>query len=215
MEHAKTVAVTISRQMASGGSFVAHSLARRLGFRYVDGEIISTAAELIGVKVEELSAMDERIPTLLQTMFEVFAYGTPETAYCPPAGRVFFDMEVQEVEARVIREIADHNNAVIVGRGSFYLLKQHPGLLNVFIHAPLEFRIKRLMECHRGFNEDEARTAIEESDSRRRKFIHRLTGSEWSDATNYDICIDTSRISLQKAIDLLVNLAEVACVNMH
>lgn len=207
MQKDKTIAIAITRQMASGGSYIGHSVARRLGFRYVDGEVLYRAAKVMGVKVNELSGLDGRIPGIVESIVRSFSFGTPETAYVPLSSRLIYDDDLLEVEAGVIREIAGSDNAVILGRGGFHLLKGHPGLVSVFVHAPLEFRVKRLMECQHITDAGRARAEIEESDRSKGKYIRRLTGTEWTDATNYHLCVDTAQVSFPDAVDMVVKVA--------
>lgn len=206
MENDKTIALTISRQTASGGSYIAHALARKLGFRYLDNEVLYKAAKLLGADERELSGREERVSGFIENIVRSFSFGTPEAAYVPPSRRPVYDRELFDAEARIIQEVAGSCNAVVVGRAGFNVLKGCRRLVNVFIHAPLGFRIKRLMEFRNISDRAEARSVIEESDGRREKFIRDMAGIDWTDARNYHMCIDTSAAGLQASEEMILGL---------
>lgn len=208
MKSGKNIAITISRQMTSEGSYIGYSVARKLGFKYVDREILHKAAEFLGTGEKELSGREERLSGLLENMFRIFRYGTPETAYIPPFGPPVYDKELFQVEARIIREIARNGNVVIMGRAGSHILRDHPGLVKVFIHASLDFRIKRMMAFHHNADEREARTILKESDRKREEFLRVMAGIDWTDARNYHLCLNTGIISLSDAEEMIIRLVE-------
>lgn len=208
MENDKTIALTISRQTASGGSYIAHSLARKLGFRYLDNEVLYEAAKLLGADERELSGREERVSGFIENLVRSFSFGTPEAAYVPPSRSPIYDRDLFDAEARIIQEVAGSCNAVVVGRAGFNVLKGCQGLVNVFIHAPLGFRVKRLMKFRNVSDRAEARSVIEESDSRREKFMRDMAAEEWTDARNYHLCIDASATGFEEAEKMIVKLVE-------
>jgi cytidylate kinase len=136
-----------------------------------------------------------------------FAFGTPEAAYVAPSGRPVYDREVFETESRIIRSIAGRYDCVIVGRAGFFVLRGRPQVVNVFIHAPKEFRVKRLQEFHK-ISQEEAHAEIEESDRQREKYIRTMTGVEWEDARNFQLSVDSQAAGFEAVENMIVALVE-------
>ncbi len=207
MAGGQKILITISRQLGSGGAYLAQQAARRLGYKYVDREILSRATEYLKESEENISSREERTSGFLENLIRVFIYGTPETAYVPPPLRLIYDTDLFETEARIIREIADKDDAVIVGRAGFHVLKDRPGLVSIFAHAPLEFRLKRVMEFYKVPNRDEAASIIKESDANRRKFVETVSGHDWTDARCYHLSINTAATGFELAGRMITDLA--------
>ena len=195
--------------MTSGGSYIAHSVARKLGFKYVDREILHKAAEFFKTDTQTLSDREGRMSGVWESLLGIFRYGTPETAYVPPSGPPVYDKDLFETEARIIREIARSGNVVIMGRAGSSILRGRPGLVNVFIHAPLDFRVKRMMAFRHNSDEREARTILKESDRNREEFLRAMAGIDWTDARNYHLCLNTGIISFSDAEEMIIRFVEM------
>ncbi|HEY3282094.1 MAG TPA: cytidylate kinase-like family protein [Armatimonadota bacterium] len=198
--------VALSRQLGSGGSQVGQQIASRLGFRYADREILRQAAEALGTNEEELAGQEERICPLWERLLCVFSPAGPDAAYIPPPPGPPSDARIFTAESEIIRGIADREDCVIVGRGAGYVLRDHPGVVRVLLHAPVEFRIRRVMEVYGVATPDEARSMVEQSDRAREQFRKQMTGADGLRATNYHLCLDTSSIPLPEVTDLAVDL---------
>ena len=207
MQEEQTTIVTISRQIASGGAYIGHLLARKLGYKYVEREVLHTAARELGVDISELSAVDERRTGFIKSLMKSFVFGTPEAAYVPPARRPVYDQELFETESKIIAAIAEKYNAVIVGRGGYFILRGRPNVVNVFIHAPRDFRVKRLRKFHE-ISAEQAREEIEESDRRRETFLKTMTGTDRYDARNYHLCIDVASAGFEAAERMIIELVD-------
>ena len=205
MREEQTTIVTISRQIASGGAYIGHLLARKLGYKYVEREVLHTAARELGVDISELSAVDERRTGFIESLMKSFVFGTPEAAYVPPSRRPVYDQELFETESKIIAAIAEKYNAVIVGRGGYFILRGRPNVVNVFIHAPRDFRVKRLRKFHE-ISAEQAREEIEESDRRRETFLKTMTGTDRYDARNYHLCIDVASAGFVAAERIIFDL---------
>ena len=207
MREKQTTIVTISRQIASGGAYIGHLLARKLGYKYVEREVLHTAARELGVDISELSAVDERRTGFIESLMKSFVFGTPEAAYVPPSRRPVYDQELFETESKIIAAIAEKYNAVIVGRGGYFILRGRPNVVNVFIHAPRDFRVKRLRKFHE-ISAEQAREEIEESDRRRETFLKTMTGTDRYDARNYHLCIDVASAGFEAAERMIIELVD-------
>jgi cytidylate kinase len=207
MQERRTSIVTISRQIASGGAYIGHLLARKLGYKYVEREVLHTAARELGVDISELSTVDERRTGFIESLMKSFVFGTPEAAYAPPSRWPVYDQELFETESKIIAAIAEKYNAVIVGRGGYFILRGRPNVVNVFIHAPMDFRVKRLRKFHE-ISSDQAREEIGESDRRRETFLKTMTGTDRYDARNYHLCIDAASAGFEAAERMIIELVD-------
>jgi len=194
--------------MGSGGTYIGYQVAKELGFNYVNREILRQAAERLGTDKALLQEYEQKSSSLIQNIIKVFSFGTPEVTAYIPKDRPIYNEEVFAVESRIINEIANTYNAVIMGRGAFHVLKNRPQAVHILIYAPSEFRISRVIKAATVTKAQEVRMKIEESDQERAKFIKDMTRTVWTDARNYHLCIDSSAIGLSTGIKMIVRLVE-------
>jgi cytidylate kinase len=206
MSERRTV-ITISRQMASGGVYIGRRVARRLGYKYVDREILEKAAEQLGADRAALAAVEERCSSFLDDLLKSFTFGTPEAAYVAPWGKPVYDREVFETESRVIRALADRHDCVVVGHAAFFVLRGRSNVVNVLIHAPEDFRVKRLQEFHK-IPADQARTEIRKADLQREKFIRTMTKLDWKDARSYHLSVNSQTAGFVNVENMIIGLVE-------
>jgi CMP/dCMP kinase len=200
--------ITIARQMGSGGAYVGRIIASRLGLKYVDREVLRLAAQSLGVEESILEGNKERVSSLWERIFGCLSFGPPETRYVPPPVRNFTDEEQFEKQVEALRLIARQENCVIIGWGGAYVIPHHPRMVNLYFHAPLRFRIRRVMELYDITDKHEAGRMIEESDARRKKYFAEMTDKDWACADNYHLSIDTSIYPLPELADKLINFIE-------
>jgi cytidylate kinase len=208
METGRPFVITISRQLGAGGFYVGRLVAHRLGYRYVDREILRQAALALGIAEEEVRDKEERLSRAWERILEFFALGGPESIYLPPPVPIVHDRDLFEVEAAILKKMAGERSCVIVGKGAAHILKGHPRLLRVFLHAPVEFRVARLMRVRGIPDPAEARRLVETCDENRRRFHRSMAGVDWNDARNYDLCINTGVVDLMQAREMIVSLAD-------
>jgi len=196
--------VTISRQLASGGAYIGQRLAQRLGYRYVDREILTRAALSLGVDDDRsLEHLEEQVPGWWDRIARVIGVGPPEAPYVPPPPPVD-EGRVLEAETGIIRVIAEHEDAVIVGRGAPHVLRGRDNVFRVFIHAPKEYRTAEVQRTYQ-LDAAAAQAMVERSDRTRARFIQSLVGRAWTDACLYDLTVDTSRIGPDLVVELLAS----------
>ena len=196
--------ITIARKLGCGGSFIGQAVASGLGLRYVDRETLHLAAEALGVKEEDAAARQEKLASFLGKMFSVFTYGAPDGPYTPPPLRPLSDKQLFDKQTEILKDIAGRENCVIVGCAGAHVLPPHAWAVNIFLHAPVSFRVRRLMEVYQVTSEEEARRMIEESDPMRRKYFTEMTGKDWACADNYHLSIDTSSIPFPDIAEMII-----------
>ncbi len=200
--------VTIARRMGSGGAYVGRVIAERLGLRYVDREVLQLAAERLGVDCSALEPNRERVAGFWERFFGSLSFGPPEGTYTPPPVQAYSDKALFECQAGVLRELAAEEDCVIVGYGAAYVLPRHARMVNIFFHAPLAFRVRRVMKLYEVAEEGRARQMVEESDRVRARYFREMTGRDWACADNYHLCVDTSMSPLPELAERLVRFVE-------
>ncbi len=201
MAHELPLVITISRQLGSGGAFLGHRLAEKMKMLYLDREIINKVSEKLGILPENLEWRDERIISKWQSIINLIAYAesglySPAEYIMPP------DKEIFKAESDIILKIANERSAVIIGRGSSYILQNHPNHVSIYLHADVEFRKQRLQEIYSVSSKD-AIKSMESADKFRARYLHELTGHEMNDARQYHLSIDTGVLGLEKSENLI------------
>lgn len=183
--------ITVEREYGSGGAGIAEKLARRLGWKLWDTELTQEIARRAKVRPEAAAHHDERVDSLLYRLFKVFARGSHERAL-PLAGEQPFDTDCMvDLLQRVIEEVAETGNSVIVGRGSPYILRNRPDVFSIFVFAPIEEKVRRVRSL--GRSEAEARELVGTIDKERGQFIKRYFGADWPCRQLYDLMINSDR----------------------
>lgn len=176
--------IVIGRQYGSGGHDIGKRLADELGFAFYDQEIIGLTAGTTGLNPDFIGKNEESMRNNLwyDLMNSMYSYG--DEIEQSPKDKIF------EAESKVIKELASKGNCIILGRCSDYVLKENPNVLKVFFSAPIQSRIKRVMDrLH--INEKEALMDIHKEEKMRSDNYHYYTGRIWGAASNFDITINT------------------------
>src|SRR5262245_22071234 len=162
--------VAVSRQFGSGGAIVGRAVAQRLEFKYADRDILAEAARELKVHADDLEPMEERAASIWARVGTLFALGAPDTPFIPPSLPRVTESQLFKVEQQVIRSIAAHGNAVIVGRGAAHILGGSKDVLRVFLHAPLADRVAMAMSEYSIEDRARAEAVVRESDAARANF---------------------------------------------
>ena len=179
--------VTLGRQYGSGGRAVGAALAERLGVPFYDRELIQLAAEKSGVDPGILAVHNEK--AVQATLVKM--KGSPGGLGGKPVGELLYQLQSQ-----IILELAEKGSCVIIGRCADYVLRDRKELFSVFITAPAERRIERIMERNRMGREDAAR-AIEKVDRQRSDYSRHYTGKEWGSQESYGLLVDSSERGIE------------------
>ena len=204
--------ITISRQLGSGGAYIGQQLATRLKIYYADREIISQTAKQLSALEGEVEARDEK-KTLFwqafaQSMLQSFAFSSP-AEYVPPPINVLTDSDIFHSEAEVIERIARGRSAVIIGRCGSYILRAHPSHTRIFLYGDAGIRNKRIQKLY-SLSEPAAASMIAKSDGERASYNRTFTGMDWADARQYDLCIDTGKLEIDRGVDLIMKYLELS-----
>src|SRR5262245_4029220 len=200
----KVKSVAISRQQGSGGSYIGRAVAERLGYRYVDRDMLRTVAEYMSVHQNDSKKDGQPADSWYERLGTFFSLGSLDCGYVPPSPTVLYEGEIVGIENRLIREIVDHHVAIIVGRGAAQMLRGRPGVVTVFVHAPEEWRVDRVQQIYKTVDRAQASRMVRESDQKRTRFIRGMAGSDWTDPRCYDLAINSMSLGFDAAIDLIV-----------
>ena len=202
--------ITISRQYASGGAEIAKMVADRLGWTLIDGEFVDRVAERVGLPPEEIAIREERVPSLLERLGKTLAVSSPE-AFLTAADYTADDPQPAEEIVRmtnaVIKEAAEHGDVVLVGRGAQAYLASRDDAVHVRIVAPMEDRIRAAQE-RLDVSVKEAERTVNAIDRDRKAYVHTHYQRDWEDAANYHMIINSSRMSNEDVVDLIVQAAK-------
>jgi len=195
------VIITISNLYGCGAVAVAHDVADRLSYTYVDEQLPVVVAKRLQTSPQAVESAEEAADSVGDRMLRALESGTPEIRQPPGAT---FDEECLREVRETVREFAAHGNVVIVGRGGGAILGRRPDVLRVFLHAPRDWRIQHILEAY-GASEDVVTAEIDRIDRARAKHIEVNYNLKWTDARNYDLCIDVASLGTKGAVDAIVN----------
>ena len=194
----ENVVITISRQYGSGGKTIAAMLAQKLGVNCYSREILKMASEDSGINEQLFGMSDEKIrhARWLRTLSRPY-----EGELLPPEDKEFVsDDNLFNYQAKVIKELAQKESCVIVGRCANHILQDRT--LSVFIYAPFETRVKNVME-RLDREEKSARKLVKRMDKERRSYYEFFTDEKWLDMGQYDLCIDSSKFTTEEIVKIL------------
>lgn len=194
--------ITISREFGSGGRELGKRLADELGIAYYDREIITEIAKQTGLSEEYIKNISEKGSYSYPFQFaKSFAtYSNLQTS----------QTEILVLQQKIIKEIAQMGNCIIVGRGANVILKDY-NPMNIFVYADMESKINR---CRKKAREDEHLTDKEieskiiQIDKNRKKYHNIISNLEWGDKRNYHLCINTTGVEIRNIIPSLAKYIE-------
>ncbi|MBE5945868.1 MAG: cytidylate kinase-like family protein [Lachnospiraceae bacterium] len=192
--------ITIGRQFGSNGREIGRLLAERLGIPFYDKEILNETAKKSGLSEAVLKELDERPSKsfLYSLVMDPYSYGFTATGYHANLNQRAFQATYD-----TIKDIADQGSCVIVGRCADYALRHNPDLISIFIYAPMEKRIETIMKRF-DLAEDKAKSQINKEDKGRASYYNYYTSKKWGSIDSYDICINSSLMSIEKTVDFII-----------
>lgn len=194
--------ITIGRQMGSGGRALGRILADRLGIGFYDRELLMQAARAAGLSPEFFERNDERRPTFVSGIFSFNMGMSPITWF--EGSSSCGDDALYKAQCRFIHSIADAGPCVIVGRSADYVLRDLPNVVNLFIHADIDDCADRVCSREPHRSHQEARSYCEKTNKLRANFYSFYTDKRWGDAASYDLCFNSSKMSLEDIADVVI-----------
>jgi cytidylate kinase len=198
--------ITISRQFGTGGHEIGAELARRLGVKLLDKQILNEVAARVNAVEEAVERIEARNP-LWRDDFTNFYRNYMAHAEYNGQEHDQTSHALFRAQADAIRKIASEESCVIVGRCGFHIFADQPNALKIFIHSPLDCRKRRIAEKY-DISEHDAAAMIVDNDYSRELYTKTFTGREWTDACNYDIALNVRRFGVNGAVDFLMNCIE-------
>lgn len=188
----KKIIICIGRQLGSGGHDIGRMLALDFGAKYYDRELLNLAAKASGLSEHFFEQHDER-KNFLRSFLHI-----PNGQAANYARQGFTQDSVFQFQSEAILKAAEEGSCVFVGRCADYVLRDRRNVVNIFVMAPLEFRVQQVMTKQTFASKDEARRFVEQGESRRADYYQYYTGKKWGHATSYDLCIDSSLLGLME-----------------
>lgn len=182
--------VTIEREYGSGGGEIAHMLAERLGWKLWDQRLTEEIARLARCPKEIIETREERNDPLYYRLFKSFLRGSYEGSINSPNLNLVDSESILRITRRVVEHAAERGSCVIVGRGSQQFLRSHPTTLRIFVYAPREDKIDRLLL--RGKSRREAEDLVDTVDRDRADYVRKYFRAEWPDHSVYHAMINTT-----------------------
>ena len=198
--------ITISRQFGTGGHEIGAELARRLGVKLLDKQILNAVAGRIHAIEDAMDKIEARNP-LWRDDFTNFYRNYMASMEYNGQEHDQTSHALFRAQCDAIRQIAAEESCVIVGRCGFDIFADHPNALKIFVHSSMENRKHRIAEKY-DISEYDAAAMIVDNDYSRELYTKTYTGRDWNDATNYDISINVRRFGVNGAVDFLMNCIE-------
>lgn len=199
--------ITIARQYGSGGRTVGEMLANKLGWHFYDKELTKLASDESGINEELFVTADEKVKSTQLLNIVKSAY---HGELIPPESDDFTSSDnLFNYQAKIIRKLAEEDEScIIMGRCADYILKDYDNVLSVFVHAPKDFCMEQAAKKH-SMNEKELERYIAKTDRHRAGYYKYHTGREWTDARNYDLCLDSSKLGFDRCVEEIIAYMDV------
>lgn len=200
--------VTIARQHGSGGRSVGKMLAQQMGVECYDRKLLQLAAKETGVSESMFGRTDETKKT---TLFDRITKATKVYAgevLGPDDPDYLTEENLFNLQAKVIKGLAETEDCVIIGRCADHILRNKGNVVRVFIYGPKPYLISRIVERD-ALEPEDAEKSVTRIDKKRGEYYRFHTGKQWTDAHNYDLCIDSSKLSAEQCVQMIKNYIEI------
>lgn len=192
--------VTISREYGSGGAVIGKNVAQKLNIPFYDKEIIDMAVNQSGLSRDVVESAEMRAKSALSyTLASALTFPDAMTQETLSLNERLFILQ-----CNIIEEIAEKGAAVIMGSCADYILKDNKEVLKIYLYGDLEDRIKRAKNEY-GIKDEDAEKMVKAHDKARSNYYNYHTSSKWGNVSNYDLCINTSRLTLEEVSNLIVS----------
>ena len=188
--------ITISREFGSGGHSIGEAVAKKLGYRFFDRELVNQVAERSGFSPEFIEESGEYASAKNSLLFAIATANQYTMNGISMLDKLYIE------QTKIIEEIAQEGSCVIVGRCADYILREYRDCLHVFIHADMKSRAKRIVERF-GEQERPAEKRLNENDQRRKRYYKNYPGRTWGQAQNYDLCLNSGVLGSERCVELI------------
>ncbi len=195
--------ITISREFGSGGRSIGKLVAEKLGYAYYNSELVDKVAEETGFDPSYVADAGEYAPGK-SILSYALASSTPRGA----SGAMNAANYLWSAQCKIIMELAEKGNCVIVGRCADYILRDRDDCFNVFIYANEDYKAKRIVELY-GETDKPPSKRLSEKDTKRKVNYKYFTGREWGVPQNYHLSIDSSHFGHDETAEIIAKLASV------
>lgn len=192
--------ITIARQYGSGGRTIGQMLAKELNVEYYDKDLIIKASEESGINVDLFAKADEKSKNFFYKLKKK-NYGGDVLS--PQSPDFTSEENIFNYQAKIIRDLAEKESCIIIGRAADYILRDRDDVLSVFVHAPQWFLMEQAGKKH-SMSEKELEKYIAKIDKDRADYYKAHTGREWTDARNYHLCLDSSRLGFERCVEEII-----------
>lgn len=204
----KKIIITINREYGSGGRLIGKSLSKKLNIPYYDDEIIKIASEDSAIAEEYFRLNDERAGNKI--LYKIV--GGLKNSLGKPSVKddILNPDNLFKFESEVIKKLALSESCILIGRCSDFVLSSIPDLdfVNIFVYSDLETKLKRVMEVD-GVDSKEALSRIQKINKKRSNYYRYYTKEAWDDMTRYDLPINTTKIDISEATELIIKYLEL------
>lgn len=204
----KNYVIAIARGFGSGGKTIGQMLAGELSIEYFDRDILRLASEESGIYEGLFGMLEEKGKR--RRLFRKdgeYRHEKPDTR--PESSEFVSDDNLFKFQAQIIKGLSEREeNCIIVGRCADYILEGRENLVRLFIYADRETCIKNVMQMY-GWARKDAQRVIEKTDKNRSTYYRYYTGRDWKDASNYDLCINTSALGYEKSVQMIRNYLKI------
>ncbi len=198
--------ITISRQYGSGGRTIGQMLSEKLNVHYYDKELMKLAAEDSGINEALFNKADEKIK---KTHLFQIARKEYNGELIPPESDDFTSTEnLFNYQAKIIKDLAETESCIIIGRCADFVLKDYENVIRVFVHAPHDFLMEQAAKKI-NLHGRELEKFIAKTDKHRAEYYKYHTGREWTDARNYDLCLDSSKLGFDRCVDEIISYMNI------
>lgn len=194
--------ITITRQYGSGGHEIGKALAEKLGIGFYDKELISLAAKESGVSPEVFAKADEKATNSLLYSLSTGLYNYGNGFSTTGMGDLPVNDKLYIIQHKIIKEKADKEYFVVVGRCADYILRQYDNVVKVFIYADIDARVKRALERNE-LQPSRAKQAVQKADKNRANYYSFYSGQKWGSPENYDLCLNSTNLTTEQAVRII------------
>lgn len=191
--------ITISRQFGSGGREIGEALSAELGIKCYDKELISIAAKESGIDADVFNNVDEKATNSLLYSLSMGFYSFSSNY---SSGQLPVNDRLYLLQHKIIKNLANEEPCIFVGRCADYILGDRNDVVKVFIYADMDYRIKRAVEV-KGVDSSKAEHVVAKTDKSRANYYNFYSGKKWGLAENYDLCINRTKLSTEQVVKVI------------